>query len=44
MSFFSKVNECFEKIIKNKYLRLVSTNESKEIVKNMKKCGVKSNI
>ena len=44
ISFFSKVNESFEKIIENKYLRLVPTNESKEIIKNMKKCGVKSNI
>ena len=31
---FSKVNEFFEEIDKNKYLSLVATNESKEIVKN----------
>ena len=31
---FSKVNEYFEEIDKNKYLLLVATNESKEIVKN----------
>ena len=31
---FSKVNEYFEEIDKNKYLLLVATNESKEIVRN----------
>ena len=39
---FSKVNGYFEEINKNKYLALFSTNESKEIIKNMKNCGVKS--
>ena len=28
----------------NKYLRLVPTNESKKKLKNMKKCGLKSEI
>ena len=37
----NKVNEYFEKINKNKYLTLVPTNESKEIVKNMKNLGLK---
>ena len=31
--FTSKVNESFEEINKNKYLMLVPTNESKEIIK-----------
>ena len=31
--FTSKVNEYFEEINKNKYLMLVPTNESKEIIK-----------
>ena len=39
---FSKVNGYFEEINGNKYLILVSTYESKEIKKNMKNCGVKS--
>ena len=38
----NKVNGYFEEISKNKYLSLVPTNESKEIIKNMKNCGVKS--
>ena len=29
---------------KNMYLTLVPTNESKEIIKNMKNCGLKSVI
>ena len=41
---FSKVNVYFEEISKNKYLKLNPTNESKEIIKNMKTCGVKSDI
>ena len=41
---FSKVNGYFEEISKNKYLTLVPSNESKEIIKNMKNCGVKSEI
>ena len=39
---FSKVNGYFEETNKNKYLTLVPTNESKEIIKNMKNCGIKS--
>ena len=41
---FSKGNKYFEEINKNKYLMLVPTNKSKEIIKNMKNCGVKSEI
>ena len=42
---FHKVNGYFEEINGNKYLTLVFTNESKENVKkNMKNCGVKSEI
>ena len=40
----SIVNGYFEEIDKNKYLMLVPTNESKEIIKNMKNCGVKLEI
>ena len=40
----NKVNGYFEDINKNKYLTLVPTNESKEIIKNMKNCGVQSEI
>ena len=39
---FSKLNGYFEEINRNKYLALVPTNESKEITKNIKNCGVKS--
>ena len=39
---FSKVNGYFEETNKNKYLTLVPTNESKEIIKNMKNYGIKS--
>ena len=38
----NKVNGYFEEINKNKYLTLVPTNENKEIIKNVKNCGVKS--
>ena len=42
---FRKVNGYLEEINGNKYLNLVPTNESKEkIKKNMKYCGVKSEI
>ena len=41
---FSKVNGYFEEIYKNKFLRLVPTNERKEKIKNMKNFGVKSEI
>ena len=41
---FSKVNEYFEEINKNKYLTLVATNEIKEIIQNIKICDVKSEI
>ena len=41
---FSKAKGCFEEINKNKYLTLVSTNESKEITKNMMKFGVTSEV
>ena len=41
----SKMNGYFEEINKNKYLTLVPTNETKEIIKKyMKTCGVKSEI
>ena len=38
--FFSKVNGHFEEINKSKYLTLVPGNESKEIIKNMKKSEI----
>ena len=42
---FNKVNGYLEEIIGNKYLTLVSTNESKEKIKNyMKNCEVKLKI
>ena len=41
---FDKVNEYFEEINGNKYLTLVSANESREKLKYMKNCGVKSEI
>ena len=41
---FNKVNGYFEKINGNKYLTLVPTNESKEKIKNMENCGLKSEI
>ena len=39
---FNKVNGYFEEINKSKYLTLVLTNESKEKIKNMKNCRIKS--
>ena len=39
---FSKMNEWFEEINRNKYLMLVPPNESKEKLKNMKNCRVTS--
>ena len=41
---FRNVNGYFEEINKSKYITLVPTNESKESIKNMKNCGVKSEI
>ena len=42
---FSKMNEYFEEINKNKWLTLAPTNESKEKkLKKMKNCGIKSEI
>ena len=41
---FSKMNGYFEDINKNKYLTLIPINEGKEIIKNMKNYGVKSEI
>ena len=41
---FRNVNGYFEEINKNKYLTLVPTNESKEKIKNMKNCGLKSEM
>ena len=41
---FSKVNGYFEEINKNKHLTPVHTNESKEIITNMKNCRIKSEI
>ena len=42
--FFDNVNGYFEEIDGTKYLTLVPSNKSKEIVKNMKNFGVKSEI
>ena len=36
------MNGCLEEINGNKYLTLVPTNESKENIKSMKNCGLKS--
>ena len=41
---FKNVNEYFEEINGNKYLTLIPTNESKELIKNIKNFGVKSDI
>ena len=41
---FGKVNEYFEDINGNKYLTLVSTDKSKEILRSIKNCGVRSEI
>ena len=38
------MNGCFEEINKNKYFTLFPSKESKEIIKNMKNRGVKSEI
>ena len=40
----TKVKGYFEENNKNRYLTLFPTNESKKIIKNMKNCGVKSEI
>ena len=40
----NKVDGCFEDIKNSKYLTLVPSNESKEKIKNIKNCGVKSEI
>ena len=42
--FFSKMNGHFEEINKNKYLPLVPTNESKEIIKKYEELWIKSEI
>ena len=44
MLFFSKVNKSFEEIIRNEYLTIDPTNDSKEMIKILKNCGVKSEI
>ena len=41
---FSEVNGYFEEINKSKYLTLVRTSESKEIIKKTRNCEVKSEI
>ena len=41
---FNKVNGYFEEINENNYLALVPSDESKETIKDMKNCGVKSEI
>ena len=41
---FNEVNGYFEEVNGNKYLPLVPTNESKEKLKNMKNCEVKTEI
>ena len=41
---FNKVNGHFEEINKNKYLTLVPTNKSKEIIKFFEELRVKSEI
>ena len=41
---FRYVNGYFQEINGNKYLTLVPTNESKEKIKNMNNCGLKSEI
>ena len=41
---FSKVNEYFEEINKNKYLALVPTNISKEIIKKYEELWSRSEI
>ena len=39
-----KINGCIEESNGNKYLTLVPTDESKDTLKSMKSCGVKSKI
>ena len=41
---FNKVNGYFKEINENKYLTLVPTKESNRIIRNRKKCRVKSEI
>ena len=41
---FGKVNGYFEDINGNKYLTLISTDKSKEILRSIKNCGVRSEI
>ena len=41
---FKTANGYFEEINKSKYLTLVSTNDSKEKLENIKNCGVTSEI
>ena len=41
---FGKLNGYFEDINGNKYLTLVSTDKSKEILRSIKNCGVRSVI
>ena len=41
---FSRMHGYFEEINEKKYLTLVSTNGSKEIIKNMKHVAIKSEI
>ena len=41
---FNEVNGYFEEINGNKYLMLVPTNGNKGKIKNMKNCGLKSEI
>ena len=41
---FKNANGYFEEINKSKYLTLVSTNDSKEKLENIKNCGVTSEI
>ena len=44
MPYFSKVNRYFEEINKNKYLALVPTNISKEIIKKYEELWSRSEI
>ena len=41
---FGKVNGYFQEINGNKYLKLIPTNVSKKIIKNVENYGVKSEI
>ena len=42
--FFCKINRHFEEINGNRYQTLVSTNERKEKIIDIKSCGLKSEI